>query len=307
MEDGLSALRQGLNPTVKWGCAGNGNQRLRIGIGMLSSPGIPPYAHSTEAINLAYAQKHGYDFVAERCPDDVDCEWKWKETDQYRLVWYKAKFIAKHLPSYHIFVFLDSDAYVVNREQRIEDFVAKEVRDDQVVLMLAQDCKTDRECWQPDAPNTGVIFAINRPADRSHKLLQDWVDAAEHDDGVCVQWRNRHPREQACLGTLMQMSRDAGSSVQIVTPGSKMGQQDGNFIRHLVASDSVGRMGILGSEHMKLVGSPVVQKFHREVDKANDRRFVLFATMCTTMVVLAAVFLAGALVLSSSRRRRTTR
>ena len=247
----MERFLDGLNPDVSWGCNGTGDRRPRVAIGMMSSPGIPSYAHSAEAVNLAYAQKHGYDFVVERCPERVDCDWKWSDDDQYRFVWFKARFIAKHLPNYHVFVFVDSDAYFLDRERPLLDFVREEIRDDRVVLMMAEDCETDGVCWKAGKPNTGVVVAINRPGGQSYDLLQTWIDAAEKEDGRCVKWRRTHPREQACISDLADRDPAVSDRVQILSPGSKMGQRDGNFIRHLVGMKTDRRTAILSAESTK--------------------------------------------------------
>lgn len=255
---------------------------------MLSSPGIPGYARHAEAINLAYAQRHGYDFVVERCPERVDCEWAWKDEDQYRFVWHKAEFLAKHLPRYHVFVYVDSDAYFADFDRSILDFVAEQVRDSNTVLMVAEDCESEGKCWNRGKPNAGVVVAINRPGGISHETLRRWV-RAPFDGGECVAWRDKHPREQACLSDLVDKNPDFAARVQVLVPGSKMGQRDGTFLRHLLAMKTEEREKCLSSEHLKILG--ISSSSSRKVNhESMNIMFSVVSTFLLALIVTICVF-----------------
>lgn len=213
---------------------------LRIGIGMINSPNIPKYAHYSTLLNYMYATKHSYDFIINRCPDDTDIDWKWDPENEYTSVWYKPEFIKKYLQYYHIFVFIDSDAYFKDIEKSVEDFLKEEDKNgDEALIYIAEDCKDKKICWTT-GPNTGVIIAKNTP--KTFKILDDWIKAPQTD--LCKSWKYKHTREQGCLWDLKNAKYS--KEIKIVKPATKLGTHDGDWIVHLAATSSSFRETYFG-------------------------------------------------------------
>lgn len=213
---------------------------LRICIGMINSPNIPKYAQYATFLNYMYATKHSYDFVVNRCPDDTDVDWKWDPKNEYVTVWYKPEFIKKYLSYYHIFVFIDSDAYFKNIDKTVEDFLREQDKNDETLIYVAEDCKDQNLCWT-NGPNTGVVIVKNTP--KTFEILNEWINGPKN--GLCNSWKYKHTREQKCLWELKNAKYD--KEIKIVKPATKLGTHDGDWIVHLAATTSDYRENVLGN------------------------------------------------------------
>lgn len=211
----MSSRRSRLRP--KPGCRQN---KLRIAIVMLTSPkNTHPYTHNTSVINLAYANKHRYDFILERCPTDTDIPWKWDPNREFSLVWYKPEVCLKHLPNYHYVLYLDDDAYFTDHNVSIEDFVDQYLHNGEV-MALAKDMPGGH-----DVHNTGVILVKNHPD--AFRLLRRWI-ASTSDE--CARWRYEFTYEQACISQLAQTPKFRGM-VHTIDPA--LCERTGEWIVHL--------------------------------------------------------------------------
>lgn len=167
--------------------------KLRIAILMLNSPNIPNYAHFATVNNYMYAAKHGYDFIVERQPQNVEESWSWDPHNEYVLVWYKPELIKRHLKNYH---YVDSDAYFVNGDLNIEDALLKWTENDKCMIFQEDVWRSD---FPPDAKVksgqicAGLVFIKNCP--ESFRILDTWTHAP-HIDPDCVKYKYEHAREQ---------------------------------------------------------------------------------------------------------------
>ena len=205
---------------------------LRICIGMINSPNIPKYSYYSTILNYEYATKHSYDFVVNRCPDDTDIDWKWDPKNEYVTVWYKPEFIKKYLPYYHIFVFIDSDAYFKDIEKSVEKFIEEEdVNNKDTLIYVSADFKNNHIKWT-NGPNTGIIIAKNTP--RTFEILDEWIKAP--NTSLCESYKRVHTREQACLWKLKDNKYN--KEIKIVQPPVRLGTHEGEWIVHLAATNN---------------------------------------------------------------------
>jgi hypothetical protein len=191
-----------------------------------------------------YSTKHNYDFIVNRCPDDVDVDWKWDPKNEYVSVWYKPEFIKKYLPQYHIFVFVDSDAYFKDVNKTIEDFLLEEEKstkngESSPLIYVAEDCKDKNICWTT-GPNTGVIIVKNTP--KTFEILDEWIKGPTTK--MCAFWKYRHTREQGCLWELKNAKYN--KEIKVVTPATKLGTHDGDWIVHLAGTSGKFREEYFG-------------------------------------------------------------
>lgn len=231
---------------LKKGCRENG---LRIAILMINSPGSKhTYTDCATMLNLNYANKHRYDFILERCPTDVDVSWKWKENDQYVIVWYKPELLLKYLPYYHYIMFIDSDAIYKNTDISIENIIDN--LDKKYAIIIADDKSYSQ--WGGNEVNTGVIIVQNCP--KSFEILNRWIDSTKNGD-VCEKWRGVHPREQACLSDLyITEFRDD----IYIHKSTFMNSANGEWIVHLMGKKSNERNAIMTNYFTKEFGSLIL-------------------------------------------------
>ena len=224
------------------GCRAN---KLRIGFGMLNSVDIPEYAQHCAQINQEYCRRHGYDFIIERCPGGSKYpRWQWADDDQYLLVWHKAAFLRRHLPRYHYFVYLDSDAYVYDHEISLESFTQPIIEaKPETSLIVQRDCHAQGNCYRGGELNAGILILRNNK--KAFDLLDDWDASWQREDGRCVDMRHQHPREQECLIRLSKRD-DYRAHVHMVPVEENMiGQLQARYIRHLSGLDGEKRNQIL--------------------------------------------------------------
>lgn len=208
--------------------------KLRIAIIMLNSPNIPNYAHFATMNNYIYSTKHGYDFIVERQPQNVQELWSWDPQNQYVLVWYKPEFIKRHLQNYHYVLFVDSDAYFVNHNLKIEDALVSRTQNEKCMIFQEDVWRSD---FLPDASVkdgyicTGLVFVKNCP--ESFRILDTWINAP-HIDPECVKYKYEHAREQDTIIILKNKYPEFKKQI-LVLPAKEgiFGQYDSKWIIHL--------------------------------------------------------------------------
>lgn len=213
---------------------------MRIRVGMISTPKIGQYAHFAEMINLAYCTQHGYEFVVERCPNDLQKSYKWDDNDQKRAVWFKCEFALSHLNDCDYFCFIDSDAYFDDFSQSLSNLI--QISSSDVVLLIQPDCWDNLICKRNHRINTGFFIFKNHP--KSFDLLNAWLKAAEADDNTgCNDLQFKHPREQGCLQRIIDQSiSDADKSNLIKILDKKLvGNSNSTFVKHLMLTSNKTR------------------------------------------------------------------
>lgn len=215
---------------------------LRIAIVMLNSPNISMYAHHATMNNYMYASKHGYDFIVERQPQNTTDLWSWNPEHEYVLVWYKAEFIKRHLKNYHYVLFIDSDAYFVNYDLRIETALLKYFGEDKGEENKDSPCMIFQEdVWRSDFPSgtpvktdsicAGLIFVKNCP--ESFRILDTWINSP-YIDPDCQKYINQHAREQDAIIILKNKYPQFQKWIYVL-PANRgiFGQYDSKWIVHL--------------------------------------------------------------------------
>lgn len=258
----------------------------RICIGMINSPNIPKYAQYTTLLNYMYSTKHNYDFVVNRCPDDIDVDWKWDPKNEYVSVWYKPEFIKKYLPYYHIFVFVDSDAYFKDINKTVEDFLKEEEANtnpnDLPLIYVAEDCKDKKLCWTA-GPNTGVIIVKNTP--KTFEILNEWIKGPTTK--MCDFWKYRHTREQGCLWELKNSKYN--KEIKVVTPAYKLGTHDGDWIVHLAATSSKVREDYFGDILKKKFYDNFGNNATDNTNSFNIINIIMFTILIMLVILLAII------------------
>jgi hypothetical protein len=123
-------------PRVKNGTCGvdrsagcYGPKRLRIGVLTLGTRDAHPISLISTFISAQYTEKHGYDFIVERCATTTvsNGSYMWdaegEKKRQPQIVWSKSLALLKHLPHYNVLFFHDSDVFFVNHTYKIETFI----------------------------------------------------------------------------------------------------------------------------------------------------------------------------------------
>ena len=183
-----------------------GKDRLRIAVLALATRNSNPVSIATSWITTLYTQKHGYDYIIERCAASTheqnrttEYMWDRENKNQGQINWSKSLALLKHLPYYDAVLFADSDVVFVNMTYKIEDFINQYMVPRNTSVAVGEDCWDKWGCWNGfPGLNTGIILARNKQP--SFDLLTDWANAAE--DGRCAQDLFAHPREQTCLGRI---------------------------------------------------------------------------------------------------------
>jgi hypothetical protein len=181
-----------------------------------------------------YAAKHGYDFIVERQPQNVEESWSWDPQNQYVLVWYKPKFIKRHLKNYHYVLFVDSDAYFVNGDLKIEDALLKWTENDKCMIFQED---VWRSYFPPDAKDksgqicAGLVFIKNCP--ESFRIIDTWMNAP-HIDPDCVKYKYEHAQEQDMIIILKNKYPELSKQI-LVLPAKEgiFGQYNSTWIIHL--------------------------------------------------------------------------
>lgn len=227
----------------------------RICILMLNSPNIPKYGHQAAIVNYMYAAKQGYNFVVERCPQqlDMDKEWMWDGKNEYKMVWSKPALMKRFLQYYDYVVYMDSDAVFVDHEKKIQDVLQRYFENDpKVCMVMAKDCPSSEggcsNVFSENDGNAGVIIAKNKK--ETFDVLQGWFDATSDK---CARWKTEFPYEQACINSL----KDSTFKGQIkIVDTIELGGWDGNWIRHLMSKTKEERETYIGGLLEKLMKAP---------------------------------------------------
>jgi hypothetical protein len=213
---------------------GISKSKLRIAIVMLNSQNIPKYGHLATMNNYMYSAKNGYDFIVEKQPLNIKDKWSWDEKNEYVLVWYKAEFIKRHLKNYHYILFIDSDAYFIDNNIKIEDQLISLLTNETCVLF-------QEDVWRSDFPETanvrtgeicaGLIFIKN--CEESFRVLEAWSNAP-YIDPDCEKYTYEHAREQDAIIVLRNKYPKFKEYINVVSAKLGIfGQYNSKWIIHL--------------------------------------------------------------------------
>jgi hypothetical protein len=206
----------------------------RIAIVMLNSVNIPKYAHLATINNYIYSAKNGYDFIIEKQPLNIKDKWSWDEKNEYVLVWYKPEFVKRHLKNYHYILFVDSDAYFINNNFKIEDTLIPLLKDQTCILF-------QEDVWRSDFPESanvrigeicsGLMFIKN--CEESFRVLETWINSP-YIDPKCEKYVYEHAREQDAIITLRNYYPKFKEYINVVSAKLAIfGQYDSKWIIHL--------------------------------------------------------------------------
>lgn len=221
----------------------------RIAMLMLNSPNIKTYAHCATMNNYLYATKHGYDFIVERLPINMEDDWTWDANNEYVLVWYKAELLKRHLKNYDYVFYIDSDATVINFEYTIEDEIIKRFNDDFSIVF-------QEDVWSVqwainnnykflDKICAGILLAKNSQI--TFDILDTWI-RAPYTDPDCIKFRYIHAREQDCIMTLREKYPFIKENVKVFPAYiGLLGQYDAKWIIHLAGKSAEHRHYVLGN------------------------------------------------------------
>jgi len=212
---------------------------LRIAVVMLSSPGIPDYAHFAAINNYLYSTNHHYDFIVERKPQDTVHDWTWNEKKQSSVSWYKAALLKRHLTNYDYVLFIDSDAIFNDFSYSIETELVPLVSMDKCIIFQEDVWYTDNNVIGDSLICTGLIFLKRCP--EAFGILDAWI-RAPYMDPACIDMRYKHPREQDCITHLIKTNVDIKNQVYVY-PASKgmFGQYDAKWIIHMGGTNDINR------------------------------------------------------------------
>jgi hypothetical protein len=224
-----------------------GARRLRIGVLTLGTRDAHPISLVSSLISTLYTEKHGYDFIVERCATTTvsNGSYMWDEAGalgerrrQPQIVWSKSLALLKHLPQYDVLFFHDSDVFFVNHSYTIESFVdtymvgngSDALTGKEKSIAFGENCIDENFCWNGfPGLNTGMIMVRNTPA--SFDILADWARAA--DDGRCAVHLFAHPREQNCFDFVVRQAHEA--HLAVIDTALWKGA-DGSWLVHLYSS-----------------------------------------------------------------------
>ena len=164
--------------------------RSRIAIVMLCTPSIEAYGKYAVAVNHAYAQHHGFDFVVD---DGAG------HNPERHVAWHKLQLVRRVLRErrdddgggavdrYEWVVYIDADAAIARFDVSLRHFIARaahvrRARDrGPPMLMVAHDLCTAVACPEQWHVNSGVVFYRNDPWTR--RFVDTWYAAMQGGRG----------------------------------------------------------------------------------------------------------------------------
>ena len=150
----------------------------------------------SERINRRYCERHGYDYVVRRDEPRRD----------RHVVWHKVPVILDELHDCDYLLFLDADAVFYSHELTVENELLPELQGKSI--LMAADCGSESQRWNPDLPNSGVILVKNEECTRAFFI--EWGSVSEKDEVTRWQWpptqlglwRHVLPKFNDCLRTV---------------------------------------------------------------------------------------------------------
>ena len=206
-----------------------------------------------QAINLHYAQKHGYEYImfCETNGTSVDSPW----LKVAAMEWLAQRAMARGIPTY--ILILDSDAFVRAIDTRLEDWFdtnGVSFPSASWSMMLSGENKVGT--FDPAVVgtsnhlNSGVLYGYVDPAQRDRAerflaMLRLW-QSASCSEALCLKFAKTHPWEQGCLEKLMydetlRASALSTTELQLLQLAVNVSQQPMNvwngpwgvFVRHV--------------------------------------------------------------------------
>jgi hypothetical protein len=170
------------------------------------------YFRWSEAINRRYCERHGYRYVL------VSEE---PRRDRH-ICWHKVPVLLNELRDCDDLLFLDADAVFYSQELKVETELSPLLGDKSV--LMAADCGSETVRWNPQYPNSGVIFVRNN--DASKAFFIDWDNASDIDTKSRWQW----PPEQLALWRVVLPAHQ--NEFKLIEDYYLVQGRYGQFIRH---------------------------------------------------------------------------
>jgi hypothetical protein len=205
------------------------------------------WSHAVVA-NWVYAKRHGYQFKYYRFPEMYHAE-----IGDMANCWNKVIALQLALtenPKSHVFMYLDSDAYVRESYKQVPEFFAgasvpvlldEQNRVHGPTLIIAHEPSATEVSERkhlcshsnPDelcTTNDGVMFFLNTELDLLQDVLLGWWDAAKASN--LQQFANVFPHEMAILNSVMLPKLQQQDQALLLSP-FEMNSCSGIFVRHL--------------------------------------------------------------------------
>lgn len=139
-------------------------------ITIFTFPVATPLAQKAAHVNAAYAAKHGYTFVMERCPRKEDANKEWMS----RGAWSVPALIKRHLQHTDFLVFLNS-AVVIRDQTPLLDIIDTSLQNATVIAAAKNKTHSD----------TRVLILKNNT--KTFEILEDWLISPYQ--GQCQRWQ----------------------------------------------------------------------------------------------------------------------
>lgn len=177
-------------------------------------------------INEAYCRRHGYEYVLKTFlpRDDRACCWS------------KIPAMREELHDCDFLLYLDADAFFYSHELQVEEELIPLLGSKQ--LMMSANCTGEKDRFQPDRPNTGVLLVRN--TEKAAELLRVWDEASENP-GLSELRLAMEPEQEACVRTIWKEHAD---DIKLLKDYYLMNGVNGMFIRHLMEMPDVQRFKI---------------------------------------------------------------
>lgn len=194
--------------------------------------GTSEYFLWSELINRRYCERHGYDYVIRRDQPRGD----------RHINWHRVQMIREELHDCDYLMSVDADAVFYSHELTIENELLPEFRNGKLIVM-AQDCGSEANRWNPGLPNAGVILMKNE--ERTKEIISEWDGLSETDTETRWQW----PLEQLAFGRhiLPKFKDDVYLLDYYVLQG-----YFGQFIRHYYLSSDEVRTNAMKAIYKRL-------------------------------------------------------
>lgn len=194
--------------------------------------GDVPYFPYSEWINRRYCERHGYRYVVRRDAPRKD----------RHICWQKVPLILEELHDCEQLLFVDADAVFYSQELTIENEILPLLENK--LLLMASDCGEESARWNPELPNSGVIFM--RSCDRVREIVSQWNRVSEFDEQTRWTWP---PEQIAMWRHILPQYRD---EIHVLADYYRLQGRFGHYIRHLCLSGNEFRVESFKSIYSRL-------------------------------------------------------
>jgi len=200
---------------------------------------ILQYMHGTfeyfpwsEWINRRYCERHGYDYVVRLDNPRPD----------RHVGWHKVSVILDELRDCEYLLLLDADAVFYSHELTIENELLPELQEK--LILIAQDCGSESQRWNPGLPNAGAILMKND--ERVREICTEWDHISETDEDTRWTW----PLEQLALSRhIFPKFQD---DIRVHLDYYMLQGRWGQFIRHFLLSSDEERTNAMKTIYKRL-------------------------------------------------------